>query len=95
MEEELPERDRLAAVIERFESQVTAVAEGHVDLVRAIHEARGALTSQLSALEGAMMQGFGKVWDAVDQTHTRLDQTGARIEQLVARFDTHEQAHSN
>lgn len=84
-----PDREterRFEVLLERIESQVRAVAEGHGLLVKELRETRQMLEKRLEFLEKATMEGFGKVWEAQQQTNRRLDE-------LVGKLDAHERAH--
>lgn len=72
------EKERYEVLYEKIVSEVGAISEGHGGLVREIHGMHDDLGARLSFLEKMTMEGFGKVWQAINQVNARLDKLQTR-----------------
>ena len=93
MARESGKRSQAAVLVEEMRTELSKVAEGHDSLARAIYEMRSDFGSRLEFLEKSTMEGFGKVWQAVDQNTQKISEMSGQLERLVQRFDSHERVH--
>lgn len=97
--DEPSEGRRTEVLLEQLRSDFRVVAEGHGLLAKEILDMKQNFGQRLDSLEGAMVNGFGKVWDALHETNrqmnARFEETNGRLDGLTTRFDAHDRAHTH
>lgn len=91
-----PSDERRAVVLlERIQSDVKTVLEGHSGLV----ERMGRLETQEDAhyqdLKRSIWEGFEKIWEEFEKMDKRFAQVDTRFVEVNTRLDAHEQAHAD
>ena len=93
---------RVAVLLERIQSDVQTVMEGHSGLVKRLEQLEMQADVRYQDLKRLMLEGFEKVWDDFGKVDTqfggvnsRLDVLTTRLDAFTHRFDAHEQAHGH